>query len=57
MTKLVEFITRTKLSRRDQESGRWVADTFERGSRHELDEERAALAIGNGWAREVSADD
>lgn len=57
MSRLVEFITPTKLPRKNDDTGRWETDRFEVEQVVELDDDRAALAIGNGWAREVSVDD
>lgn len=57
MGRLVEFVTKTKLSRVDDDTGRFVTDKYEPRQRVELDDERAMLAIGNGWAREVNAND
>lgn len=52
----VEFVTKTKLPRFNEETKRTETDTFEVGDRAELPPIEAGFVLGNGWAREVSRD-
>lgn len=52
----VEFVTKTKLPRLNEATGRIETVTYEPHAQVQLPPVDAGYVIGNGWARKVSND-